>query len=218
MSGSIRAVCDDASLDALATHKENVALFVALQLMRTPTVRRGLANLLDMVKDEPNENGQPAPYIEDLDRAAHIWFVEAHVGAVMNALLQMTWVMVHNPTDQPFWISDCPVARHNYYATAYGMDASFECEGIEVALPLSPCLALTLHDRALPITAGGLILATRGNVRFMNAQQMYWARETVFSPTGDFAYATELRAKHPDWAVPQRTRIITTGLRRPYAV
>lgn len=140
--------------------KATIALFAAIQFVRTPQQRDMIVQLEAIMREQvmkvaaamgrdPEKAAAQAglaPQSPDMQAAAHLRHI-LDAPSFAPLLLAKHWVLLKSPPGHPLYIGDNPVtlydntppeARRRFYGIGLGTPGS------EVAIPLSPSLCLTM--------------------------------------------------------------------------
>ncbi len=207
------------TLDALAAgtfdgfseaEKIELALFIAVQHLRTEEARERTAQLHDSL---PQEILDAFPEADEMARAARTpegrtkFHVELLLSSaalkIARVLASRTWVVVRR-TRAPwvFLTSDNPVLVISPWGESVGPCS----DGVEIALPLSPDYVLSIVQLPSPWK---IVPAFREDVRRYNLIQTDFANTQLFSPDGDFRLVEKRIQAVPEIADPRRRRIVT---------
>jgi hypothetical protein len=160
----VKRIIRDASIGGLTDEERaRVSLFVAVQLTRTRNYRNMLgqgqtpfAGWLRSLGYHPALiDGWEEPNEEMLARQQAMTTLSAHELAPF--VDDKAWVLLHNPTSQPYYTSDNPVALQNTKFQGAGT-LGLGVAGIEIYLPLTPRLTLSMvctsHEETMRDIAG----------------------------------------------------------------
>lgn len=117
-----------------------------------------------------------------------------------NILLGLQWVLLENNTDMLLWTSDSPVNKFNpTESPPYMGNLGYLSSGIEIFLPLTPKLCLSLCDIGqhglLPTEK--MIMYSTENIIYQNDLQFCWANRHVFSQDSNFDLADKILDTYP---------------------
>jgi hypothetical protein len=191
--------------------KISVVAFVVAQEYRTRTYRDQMKSFYSdfrdtlppvvyaaFIGDAPGDD-------EELARALQQAMFSNHVfKPSMNKLLRMHWMLGVNQTSIPLWTSDHPVTRRNQYefddeVTRMLMPRTgLWTPGVEVHLPLTPSLVLTLGDERnwSDLPPSGELVSVQ-DVYSVNALQLSQSGRFLYSNSDDFSWATAEIEKFP---------------------
>lgn len=144
LAPALKALLESPSVDNLSTRKEQLAQFLAWQIVRTDTLCREFEDISVGVEKEFNDLGaQLPPVTENEIRIVHASFMRDTVPAISTTLLNMKWILMQNRTDKPLWLPDCLYMKYNSLANGtVGLSSS----GVQFYSSLSPRLILSLCD------------------------------------------------------------------------
>ena len=202
--------------------KPLLAHFITMQLLRTRETRNGIVELMETVLNtlakeavpEATKNYRIALKKEHAPlEHASIMFDPVLQDKMLYWLLQHIWLIGRNETDSPLYTSDQPVIRKSHRGPGYAGIGSL---GIEIVLPVTPKYALILCDRRdfhlmahLDCTHTAL---DKENVIHYNSLQIFQSHRYLYSLTGDFGFAVEVCAEHPEVCSTKRIRFERVGL------
>lgn len=202
------------SLDAIGTNDRVViALFLAVQLIRTVEFRAQLKSMTAQVNQWSKRHGHNldpsyTTIAEEQCREIQVSSIRTMVPDFAETMGQMKWIRLRNQTSMPFWTSDHPINFYNPRPSEIRGNLGLKCRGIQIFFPLSPTLTLCLCDpidyRALPNDG---VADDVQNVIFQNDLQLRSSTRFILSRSGDFALATEILDEHPEIADPDRPRL-----------
>jgi hypothetical protein len=152
-SGIIREICRQKTLSHLDEDDMGViALFMAIQFSRTPMARTWRDQVQEAVLKKFGDSPEAIAQIEKIlpsgekaskNAAIHFLATTAHEQA--KHFLNKTWFLFETSTDDPFYISDNPIALFNSQKFgAYG-NLGLAVPGIQITLPISPTFALGFY-------------------------------------------------------------------------
>jgi hypothetical protein len=227
------------------SQREVLARFIALQYLRTPETREraiqasevstrvivtafaesngfdiaddGVQASIDSISTVPLGK-HAVRHGEDLLRSE---FVE-ELGKI---LARHVWVLNLNRTTAPFYIADNPVTLYPHVARP-GRGIGLRSYGVEVSLPLSSTLQLSLVERryvrdrnpTLESSDGCLLRAlSLENVVHLRALQVGNARRFIYCARDDFTDAQEICDDDPELRDPNRRRMGGTQFDSPSA-
>jgi hypothetical protein len=202
-----------------------IALFAGVQLSRTPTQRLKLLHTNAIIREELLKRfGAEAIDTELLRQLKDFGKEDATKISIESVLqdsmeyakilLQKHWVLMKTTGTKTLYITDNPVALHNWIKRPYRGNLGLKCDGIEVYLPVSseyvflflcPLMATAWHDAS--ITQGNLREAenlTHGisdinddNVVHINSIQVGSSERFVYSRDDDFDLVREMLREEP---------------------
>jgi hypothetical protein len=224
--------------------REPLAQFIALQYLRTPAARAGAVQVAEMLKHSlatellrknafDVENRSIQQTLEDFAvmtpdeqremQAANL-LDPAVIDDMANKLSAHVWLMAVNRTQQPLYIADHPVALHGHVHRP-GRGVGIASYGVEVTLPLSSTLQLSLYEREfvrdellpeIESLDGCLYLSLDpDNILYARWLQVTSARQFVYCPANDFADARRICDANPELRDPDRPRVGGFAFGRP---
>lgn len=149
----------DARLRSLSVHdRESIALFVALQYLRSPGIRDVPNQLHEAIGQALGSAGRTYCDFEALDRdqlrKIHGFTMRDAGADLASGLLRKVWCLIRTSPDYPFLLGDCPVTLDHQRAGRIGAEArwvpTFSSTGAEVWLPITPTTALAMFCPTLP--------------------------------------------------------------------
>jgi hypothetical protein len=149
-SDSIKKVIDGRSLRVLSEMgRKIIALFAAVQMLRTEAQRKQLKSMIDSVYNvllrmgaDPN-NVQGFEFLDEEQTRTHsILSLREIAAALMPHFLDKCWVLYSTTKDNPFYISDNPIVMFNSNQDLLRGTLGLRVPGIEVHMPLSSTLSL----------------------------------------------------------------------------
>jgi hypothetical protein len=169
-------------------NREEVALFIAVQWLRTKDQREIIGALADADPADSKEHARL--------HTAVMWEL-ATVHAIRDRIKKSIWIFGRNETEMPFISSDNPIAfktPDNRQWTRGGILAP----GVYAVYPLSPGIVMYCHDpregwEIISKHADCLspVPFTEELVENDNTGQVFMASRFVFSPTNDFTHAKD---------------------------
>lgn len=136
--------------------RELIALFVALQLLRTPGFRDMLRQFDSKLSGLLGEAGRRRMSFDPLDkdglRDEHCKMIASLPGEIIPALVGKHWVLQKADGEERFVIGDSPVVLRHMHGDMGDRQwvPSPGTRGAEVYLPLTPRLTLAMWCRSLP--------------------------------------------------------------------
>jgi len=207
-------------LDIDQRQKENIALCMANQLLRTKKYRYfnqeiveetfsamlqitlaakvkwgglKLDTPLDAYRVEYNQEWAP------LDQARSMF--GPSMFRITNILCNHIWVVGKNNTKKPLYTSDNPVVWDTQKEFPPCRGVGLVSEGIEVAFPLTPRYILVLYERKFftkyEKLDGKCIELNSENVKYYNSFQVYDSYRQIYCPSSDFNLAEDICNKNP---------------------
>src|SRR5205823_6027358 len=126
---------------------------------------------------------------------------------LIQVLMSHIWMVGLNETDTPLYTSDQPVVKMSRRDLQ-----GFSSLGIQITLPLTSKNVLLLCDKRefLPLVLAGYedsyLPLDQEDVKHYNSLQVLDSYRQIYSPIGDFHFAAELCAEHPEACTPKSTR------------
>ncbi len=103
----IKKVCHSRSVRTALLYERELSYFVASQQIRTGSFRRTHQMTWEMLNKIDTEKGlptlEPTPSVMAV---AHSRFMRKYIPAAAAMIARKRWVLLHNATKLPFWISD----------------------------------------------------------------------------------------------------------------
>lgn len=232
--GAISAIIDNESLAQLSTEQKNVvADFFGMQMMRTRSARDWLTQMeegLRKILPEKNlhESQLPPDFFMDEQQLKMLSLQNLRIAnELVPHILDKVWMLNKIPPHCPFFISDNPLVRRNYHTPPPFMgNNGLACPGIQVYMPLSPSLTLSMicetlitpfrelkklgMDASQPLALLDAIDSRKPLVikpevvTHLNSLQVVDATRFLFSSTGDFSLADEMLNENPELAKPRQ--------------
>jgi hypothetical protein len=211
----------DGGLLLSRSHKEDLAFFMALQLIRTAEERRdieqtsqGAMRALQSEQLGPNllsfANSAQDPEHAKVMQNLLITDFDT-IFAYAKVLLSHIWLVGVNYGDVPIWTSDHPVVRRPNVAHPHKSYSGIGSSGIELNFPLSPRYVLMLAERSffrvLASRDGDRTSLDVANVIYCNSLQVAQAYRQVFSSTVQFDLAYQMRNESPHLFKLDRKRV-----------
>ena len=214
---------------AVQRHKNDLAYFMAVQMLRTREARITIQLILNKtvqhLADELVRKNYPdmthlTPRVEftrDAVAALHAVLLlgpdEPFAGLreVRDALAAHIWLVGYSESGRPLYTSDHPVVRerevHGEACHHRGIDAP----GIEIAFPVTPNIIIIILERrefsryeAKDLTTVAL---TEAQVVRFNKMQVAQSTRHVFCPDADFEVAERVCRERPEVCSPDRERV-----------
>lgn len=205
--------------------KPDMALFMALQYLRTPQARNlqiELAEgLMQRVLDLHIAHERPELSDHDLRARlgpdsgpllhAQLMFSPELLTPVASVLEKHIWVVGLNNTSKPLYTSDTPLVLQPHKAKGLLPCTGLASKGIEIAFPLTPDYILILWERTsfrdLARKDCATIELDGNDVSHFNSLQVFQSYRQVYSSRSDFALAKEIcgpegRNLEPDGMTP----------------
>lgn len=175
-------------IDIPAINREEVALFIAVQFLRTLDQREIVGTLGNV---DPNNTKELARMHTTL-----LWDLPI-VHAIRDRIKNSVWIFGRNETEKPFITSDNPVAFKTPDNRQW-MRAGILSPGVYAVYPLSPGIVMYCHDpnegwESVSKFADCLspVPFTDELVESDNTGQVFMASRFVFSPTNEFDSAKD---------------------------
>lgn len=204
---SLLSVCSNPSPLNLLNHKVNMAYFVSLQLVRTPSLWRVMRDIEATTKELLKDDAIELPELKenDIKRLQAIQIID-YTPYYADILLNLKWILIQNEFSYkyPFWISDNPVFR--FRGKGDDKAPGLLDRGVEIYMPLNPQFVLLICDPDLYFDVGPKLLVGPEFIRFFNSQQVVHSLRSIFSPLDDFKLARELLKAEPELSDPNRQR------------
>ena len=208
---ALEAICSKPSEDTVSENKVALANFVAYQMSRTVIFREEHLSMLQGVNIRLKNDGIEFPMPTENERKRfQILFILKNTPIFLSVLLEMKWALILNETGRPFWTSDHPIIRYNPYKSEFVGNLGLISKGIQLHMPLSPKLALTICDPQEYVGAKSEMLAIDPNVEFNNSRQVIYSRQYLFSIDDDFELARQMIRENPDFGNPDRLRVVVS--------
>lgn len=195
--------------------KEYMALFIAIQIIRTKSFRATLGDTfaqfyqtLAYKLQMNNENALPKEAFEveaneDFVKLQHSTMIldEEMAVEIAETLCNHIWVIYVNKTDYPFYTSDNPVATIPHKRDEYMSYGGLASEGVEIVFPISPKLLLAMYEKETykdKIQDRKYIeLSSKVQIDYYNCQQVYHSYRCVFSGKITLILQNRYVKKHP---------------------
>lgn len=221
------------SLDGLTdADRAHLSMFAAAQMLRTKYQRdlweRLHGDLRDAIIRRGGDPKDISGFVESEApgalKAESLRFLHETAPRFAALFAQKTWVLYKAPRDDPFYISDNPIALQNTLnQNPYGGSLGLACPGIEIYLPLSPVLCLCFlcptvitHIRELEekgrriglnvdgIAAVAAINGKSGTLRpesvmNLNSLQVLYSVRFVFANAECFGLVQRMITEHPEF-------------------
>jgi hypothetical protein len=231
-SNFINEIIDGRSIQVLSdTGRKMIALFGAVQLLRTDAQRRQLKGIIDDVYNTLLGMGADPDKVQGFEfldegqtRTHSILSLREIAVELMPHFLDKCWVLYSTTKDNPFYISDNPIAMFNSNQSPLRGTLGLCVPGIEVYMPLSSTLSLgflcpTLEreirasydlasalGRPVPLHLQQLVDAFGGgkpfslddeNIKHLNSLQVCHAERFVFASRDNFDLVREMLRSTP---------------------
>jgi uncharacterized protein DUF4238 len=128
-----------------------LAIFFAVQFTRTRQIRESMLSMSQQLSDWLRGMGIDPERVEGFkaldEEAAKLMAMkmtdESRLEFAPHFLLK-TWILIRNATEDPFLLSDNPVALHNSRPANFYGNLGLTSPGIEIHIPLTPRLGFNL--------------------------------------------------------------------------
>lgn len=195
------------------------SLYLVIQFLRTREYREKEAQLRAAMIETINQKLMPDGYTFKFgyDDEAKMHFISMFdpekIFAMIEQLLNKTWIVWKNKTTQPFYTSDHPACVISEFTNAAG----FATPGAEILLPLSSNYLLDICDHnhfqdRKRFDCKALNLRDADQVDYYNSAQVDWSTRQIYCATNDFSLAKKLIQKNPALRNPNRKRVIIDQL------
>lgn len=199
------------------TEKVFMALFVAIQVIRTKSFRTMLGDTIAKFyqtfayKSQMNsENALPKEAFEveansDFVKLQHSNMIldEEMAMEMAETLCNHIWIIYVNKTDYPFYTSDNPVATIPHKFDKYMSYGGFASEGVEIVFPISSKLLLAMYERETYKDRlqdrKYVVLSSKEQINYFNCQQVYHSYRCVFSGKDNFEIAEKICKENPEF-------------------
>jgi hypothetical protein len=199
-----------------------VARFIAAQIMRTPRLTEQSDRMAEQMRQRLRKQGhdpklvpQLKPLTADEKRRLSATFVQDSA-AFVPLLLDKLWMLARADAAPGFYVSDNPVTLHNSRRFGPRGNLGLAVPGIEIYLPVSADLCLSLYCRTLFVdlpgaedgtlkrlgraaaNGGRAVPIQPEHLLFCNSLQVGFSSRFLFSRTDDFSLVREMLAEHPN--------------------
>lgn len=196
--------------------KSFMALFIAIQIIRTKSFRDNLRDTISKTyqtlayKSQMNDiDALPKEAFEveidpDFVKLEHSSLILDEKMAVEFAetLCNHIWVMYVNKTEYPFYTSDNPVATIPHKHDEYMSYGGLKSEGVEIVLPISSKLLLAMYEKTsydkLFSDRQFYVLTSKEQIDYFNCVQVYHSYRCIFSGKGNFELAETMCKEKPE--------------------
>jgi hypothetical protein len=195
--------------------REILASFIAIQDNRTHELRDTMSgpakwlveNVVASMPAELKNSFSEKQLNEAINRNAENLIIEVQeetlkksITKFSDILLGLQWILLENRTDMVLWTSDSPINKFNpENAEPFMGNLGYFSSGIEIFLPLTPRLCLSLIDlgshKLQPIEK--MTMHSNQNVIYQNCLQFDWARRHIFSQDNNFELAEKILKERP---------------------
>jgi hypothetical protein len=187
--------------------KASARMMAAIDPRLPKDIRERLSNSIDV---EMHPDFVKALQLRDL-------LNEQLVTGLVNLCMHKRWFIGINTSDELLYLPDHPVLRiyHREDAPGYG---GWTAPGLEIALPLSPRLILSLQSTDLwdhfdrkrlgdrELIPDRAMLLNREHILFYNSHSYFRSFDFIFAARDDFWQAKEMTVEQPHFADPYRVR------------
>jgi hypothetical protein len=206
---AFESVCSEPSINTVFAHQTALANFIAYQMSRTIIFRAEHLDTIQGVNTRLKNDGIefPIPSENEL-KWFQAFFILRNTPLFANILLEMKWALILNETGKSFWTSDHPIIRYNPHKSEFVSNLGLISKGIQLHIPLSPKLALTIADPQEYANVQPVIMAILPNIEFNNSRQVIYSRQYLFSIDTDFELARQMIREKPELGDPNRPRVV----------
>jgi len=195
----IDRIVEARSLRALGgSDRRMLALFAAVQMLRTKARREGLTHLIDDVRSAVEHAGIDPNKVQGFEfldgkqtRVAAITSLPVLARELMSCLYHKYWILHSTTPERPFYISDNPVALFNLKEHPFLSTLGLRVPGIRVYLPISStlCLGFLCPTIGVPWRTrlfGQTVELSPANVEHINSLQVLNSERFIYSQRDDF--------------------------------
>ncbi|QSO48376.1 DUF4238 domain-containing protein [Alicyclobacillus mengziensis] len=189
----------------------NLAIYIVLQLLRTPKARDMLIDLQEKLmtaylKTQVKSGqlrGLRVQMMEEVQSLHHaeFLFTEGIVDELSIILSQYIWCVAYRTSEESIYTSDNPVVAYNHISKQIKM-SGYGSPGIEILFPLNPDLLLILreptHFHKYRSCDGRFVELRSDATNLYNGLQVLLAKRFVFSSTNDFSLAERIVEEYPN--------------------
>ncbi|MDP2684737.1 MAG: DUF4238 domain-containing protein [bacterium] len=197
------------SIAALADKDKNtIAIFVALQMLRTPEneliieqVRQGAINRFPELEKNLKKLSK---------REKKTMLTQGIINSIQlysNILFDKKWVLLQNFTKYNFWTSDNPVYRYNKPTSGFYGNLGLLSSGIQIIFPITSKLLLLILDPEVFKDIPDNYVINKENVKFFNCGQIIHSMKQIYSIDDNFRMAEKYLTEFPTYQNPLRSRI-----------
>lgn len=207
------------------------APFVAIQWLRTESVRKALAEtdiaFKQAVVDALSgiEHGVPAQRLvppTDHEKLLHLSYLtdNSAIQRLSSRFANMVWIIGRNSTSQPVYTSDSPIVRHRN-PPKDDPDRVNSDVGLVFVFPLNSHFLLFMAERYMATQVSKVKISeldrqtiefSDTDLRFCNKLQVAQSRQYVYCLNDDFNFAREVCWDEPRICDPDRERIRITSV------
>ena len=193
-----------------ASDRKIVALFAAVQMLRTEAQRKEMKDLSDTFHYALGSAGMDPAKVQGFDfldaaqtRVFSITSLPSLAANLMPYFLNKSWILHSTTEEYPFYISDNPVSRFNRNEHRFLSMLGLRARGIQIYLPLSStlCLGFLCPSIKLPLRIrlfGGTLGLRPAKVEHLNSLQVFNAEQYIYSQDDDFALVRDMLRKLPE--------------------
>jgi hypothetical protein len=215
---ALKGFCANPSPANLKPYKKDLAHFISLQMVRTPTSRREIQDLYRtparqlarFQSIELDESKLPS-LTDDQLKSYHATQLEMAANYAKWFEVHLRWIIAYNKTGKPFWTSDCPVIKYND-DYRFGPNLGLASPSIQIITALTPEIVIINCDPS-PGTYSHYreptIHSEEGHVNFFNRQQVIHSKQYIFSIGDDFTVADVVIEENPIYSDPNHSRIVS---------
>ena len=191
--------------------KASLSVFLALQFLRTKTVRNSIIEMSNCLQQILNDMGVPEEtkmeYSVSKDESKYIHaemiFDSEHIVEMATRFASLTWILIVNKTEQSFFTSDTPIGMQGHIKNDFMSMSGIQSEGIEIYFPLSPNMMLVMYDgnyhkHVQPYERRLVENDDIEIVRYYNSLCLARCNRTVFAMKNDFSIIDEILENNPD--------------------
>lgn len=194
-------------------NKLDLALFVAIQYLRTKETRERITGVANSAADETVKHllkieDHGIKLTEEGEMAMHLDILK-DFPSFAATIAQMKFVLMKNVTKIPFWTSDNPVALQNEYDQAPFGNLGITSKGIEMWTPINPKLALVTCDPTMFGIFPDVVEVNDDQIIIRNNWlQIISSTRFLMSDTEDFHMAHEMLESDKELRNPKRKRVV----------
>lgn len=191
--------------------KFNFSFHLVLQRVRVKEVRNSIADSNDCLIQSLQDMGVPQ---EEIDKhtlpKTQLPYIHGRmildsemIEETAKSFFCLSWILVVNRTDQPFYTSDSPIGTQAHIQDPIVSMAGLNCRGVEAYFPLSPNLMLLMFDGEYHSFASKrerciIEIDDTEVIKYCNSRCLLFSERCVFSNTDDFSVAQEMLNKNPE--------------------
>lgn len=191
--------------------KTELSAYLAIQYIRTKSVRNSILNSADCLIQVLADMGVPKERIEEYtlseDRGKMIHnkmlMDEENLNKIAHFFERLTWTLGINKTPKKLYTSDNPIGTRAHITHPFLSMSGLACRGIEVFYPISPFVVLmmvdgTYHTHMNIYKNRYIIIDKEANIDYYNSILAVQAERFVFSSDGDIRLLKRMKEKDPD--------------------